>query len=67
MRKNDHPQRNNTSRRLNMSNNSKPTLPQSTAVRLLSASELDAVAGGMVKKPPVCKPIYQKPGTNQGA
>jgi hypothetical protein len=50
-----------------MSNNSKPTLPQSTAVRLLSASELDAVAGGMVKKPPVCKPIYQKLGTNQGA
>lgn len=32
---------------------------QGTSVRPLSASELDTVAGGMIKTPPVCKPIYR--------
>jgi hypothetical protein len=37
----------------------KSGLPQGASVRPLSASELDVVAGGLIKTPPVCKPIYR--------
>jgi hypothetical protein len=35
-------------------------IAQAASIRQLSLSELDAVAGGAVKKPPVCKPTYPK-------
>jgi|RhiMethySRZTD1v2_1073278.scaffolds.fasta_scaffold06306_8 hypothetical protein len=45
-----------------MSSKAKPAL-QTEQIRQLIASELDAVAGGMKQTPPVCKPIYPKPGS----
>ena len=30
-----------------------------TSIRPLATSELDEVAGGVIKTPPVCKPVYR--------
>ena len=30
-----------------------------TSIRPLATSELGAIAGGVIKTPPVCKPIYR--------
>ena len=49
-----------------MSSKAKPAL-QTQQIRQLIASELDAVAGGVKQTPPVCKPIYPKPGSVGGA